>query len=214
MKRSLFATAVVLALVAVVAWLVLASHTSQSARGASTPADGAEPSVHLAPDIEKRGVTEQSGRPEAVRVTSAAPRALPPSVPHHPVETAPRLEPPAPAAAEPPTSADGGTRYALDRDGIRTAVRAAIPELRYCYEEWLKLEPEIGGKLQVTFIIDTGDGVEGRVTQLSLGDGGIGNVALEGCILSVFQDLLFEAPGDGPLRVVYPIILSARPDGG
>lgn len=111
------------------------------------------------------------------------------------------------------TSSDGGTRFAIDRDGIRAAIRSTLPEVKHCYESWLPMDPGLGGKLVVTFTIDTDDAVEGRITQIAVGDAGIGHVPLEGCILSSLAELRFDPPLNGPINVNYPIVLSNL-DGG
>ena len=108
---------------------------------------------------------------------------------------------------------DGGVRYPLDKDGIRAAVKSAIPDVKDCYESWLAMNPALGGRLIVKLTIDTDDGVEGRVTRLSLADGGMGNVAFEGCALSSFSDLRFEPPLDGPMNVTYPLLFSSADAG-
>ena len=111
-------------------------------------------------------------------------------------------------------SSDGGVPYPVDKEGIRAAVKAALPDVRDCYEEWLKVQPELGGRLKASFTIDTDDGVEGKVESVSLGDSGIGHFAMEGCILSAFQGLRFEAPMNGPINVTYPLALVPGSDGG
>lgn len=92
-------------------------------------------------------------------------------------------------------------------------MRSAIPEVKDCYESWLPMDPGLGGRLVVTFTIDTDDAVEGRITQLTVGDAGIGHVPLEGCVLSSLSDLRFDPPLNGPINVTYPIVLSNL-DGG
>lgn len=92
-------------------------------------------------------------------------------------------------------------------------MRSAIPEVKDCYESWLPMNPGLGGKLVVTFTIDTDDAVEGHITQLTVGDAGIGHVPLEGCVLSSLSDLRFDPPLNGPINVTYPIVLSTL-DGG
>lgn len=111
------------------------------------------------------------------------------------------------------TLLDAGTRFLLDSDGIQAAIQSALPDVRDCYESWLRLNPALGGKLLVTFTVDTDDGVEGQVTQLHIADGGIGHAPLEGCILSSLSELHFEPPLTGPLNVSYPFLLSPG-DGG
>lgn len=149
-------------------------------------------------------------------VTTAAPSAAQaPSLPTPPAPSEPAVERAAQdrGAAPPAGPTDAGTRFAIDREGIRSAMRSAIPEVKDCYESWLAMHPGLGGKLVVAFTIDTDDGVEGRVTRISVGDGGIGHVPLEGCILSSVSDLRFDPPLSGPINVNYPLLLSAT-DGG
>jgi hypothetical protein len=89
-------------------------------------------------------------------------------------------------------------------------VRASVPELRECYEEWLKVSPGLGGKISIRFRIvpSKDDPAIGRVVEVHLGgDGGLGNVAMEGCILSVMEDLAFERPS-APVDVTYPLTFS------
>ncbi len=156
--------------------------------------------------------------PQVVTTQQEAVAAIPaPVQPVH--DQQPTEEPPhgtserARTSATTNTAIDGGTRFAIDRDGIRAAMRSAIPEVKDCYESWLPMHPGLGGRLVVTFTIDTDDAVEGRITQIALGDAGIGHVPLEGCILSSLSDLRFDPPLNGPINVNYPIVLSSL-DGG
>lgn len=160
--------------------------------------------------------------------TNAVGTAVPPAIATPPGAVAPT--PVQPVVAQPPdeqprasdepsrtttttSASDAGARFAIDREGIRAAMRSAIPEVKDCYESWLPMNPGLGGKLVVTFTIDTDDAVEGHITQLTVGDAGIGHVPLEGCVLSSLSDLRFDPPLNGPINVTYPIVLSTL-DGG
>lgn len=115
-------------------------------------------------------------------------------------------------AAARPGAPDAG-RYRLDRDGIQAAVRSGLPEMKDCYEEWLKVQPSLGGRVVVRFTIDTDDAVEGRVSRAQvMADAGLGHVAMEGCVLSVMSALRFEPPLSGTMDVTYP--LNFATDGG
>lgn len=165
-------------------------------------------------------------KPNAVGVAVAPVVATPPgavaplTTPVLPVVDQPSTESPRASAEPSRTSAmttnsasDAGTRFAIDREGIRAAMRSAIPAVKDCYESWLPMNPGLGGRLVVTFTIDTDDAVEGRLTQIAVGDAGIGHVPLEGCILSSLSDLRFDPPLNGPINVTYPLVLSSL-DGG
>ncbi len=185
------------------------------------------------PPVERVATPSSPSVPVATAVPSAvppapaiaAPSAAPSPSPLPPTIAAPVVEPSratpvsplaAPAITSPATPSggiDGGVRFPLDKEGIRAAVKSAIPDVKDCYESWLAMNPALGGRLVVKLTIDTDDGVEGRVTRLSLADGGIGNVAFEGCALSSFSDLRFEPPLDGPMNVTYPLVFSSADAG-
>lgn len=163
-------------------------------------------------------------RPEADALTDANPIRASPAVPLHDPSDLPvsavgnpavRRDTSAMGGASPSFGGtlDGSVRYKLDRDGIREAMRSGLPEIKDCYEQWLKLQPDLGGRLKVNFTIDTDDGVEGRVTSVSLGDAGMGHVAMEGCVLSVVSGLPFEPPLNGSINVTYPFAFGASDSG-
>jgi hypothetical protein len=106
---------------------------------------------------------------------------------------------------------DGGGLYRYDADGLNEAMRSAMPEIDRCYEDWLRVQPALGGRMKVRFTIATDDGVEGQVTQVSVGDAGTGNIAFEGCVLSVISALRFEPPLNGEVTVTYPLAFIAPP---
>jgi hypothetical protein len=106
---------------------------------------------------------------------------------------------------------DAGGLHRFDKEGLHETMQSAMPEIDLCYEEWLKVEPKLGGRMNVRFTINTEDGVEGQVSQVSVGDAGTGNVAFEGCVLSVISALRFEPPLDGEITVSYPLAFVAPP---
>lgn len=144
------------------------------------------------------------------------PHAAPVGATVGPSAVAPAVAPQGPGSLTPRQTSggatDAGVRFALDRSGIQAAIESALPEVRDCYESWLGMQRDLGGRLAVTFTIDTDDGEVGRVTHLALGDGGVGNVAFEGCVLSSLKDLRFEPPLEGPMNVTYPMKFSASDD--
>jgi hypothetical protein len=109
-------------------------------------------------------------------------------------------------ATEAPRATDAGQRYAATRQGFNLAMRAAMPEIERCYDDWLKLQPALSGKLTVQFTIGAG-----RVTAVAVQDGGTGNAALEGCALSVVSSLEFDPSPDGPLSSSFPLAFVAPP---
>jgi hypothetical protein len=100
--------------------------------------------------------------------------------------------------------------------GIQAAIQGGLDPLRSCYEAWLKADPELGGRIMVSFTIEPEeeDPAMARVSELEVYDSDFQHLPLEACTLSVFEELLFEAPeGGGVMKVRYPVVLSsAAPD--
>jgi len=98
----------------------------------------------------------------------------------------------------------------MTREGIQSAIRSHLHDISGCYAAWLQLNPDLRGRMNVSFRIRPNeDGGPGVVDQVSLVDGGMGQVALEGCVLNVMQDLRFDTPpGSEPVNVTYPFIFN------
>lgn len=77
----------------------------------------------------------------------------------------------------------------------------------------------MAGEVVVAFTIEAepGGSPYGRVSRAGLQTSELGHPLMEGCVLSVFADMRFEAPpGDEPVEVRYPFRFapSANPDAG
>ena len=105
-------------------------------------------------------------------------------------------------------------RWPVDREGIRGAVREALPQVKDCYESWLEINPNLGGTLTVKFrIIEDAAGEGGVVADAALGRSDMDHPFLEGCVLNAMSDLRFDRPPDGEVNVAYPLHFSS-PDAG
>lgn len=186
---------------------------------------GGEPAPALA--------TSPAPAPAAIRrpAPTPAPTRPPPALPAPASDDRARGTPPVPfpfpspapapvAAGAPPTTpearptVDAGVTYAVDKDGIRSAIREKVPDLRDCYEPWLLANPELQGRIKVAFTIDEDpDTGLGHVSEIGVLDGGMDHLAMQGCVMNVFKDLRFEAPQHGPVKVNYPLSFWAG-DGG
>lgn len=190
--RAIILSAILLGILGVVVWLV----TSRS------PGSSAETTAQSTGE-----------RREGTRSSSEHGFLPPAEVKRQPgsSEAAARSGPNASPAA--PIATDAGARHSLDRRGVYAAMEEAMPEVEHCYDEWLKMEPTLGGKFTLNLEIDTDDGVEGRVARITTTgrDGGAGNVAFEGCVLSVVSGLRFEAPLEGARTVAQPFSFVAPP---
>ena len=129
------------------------------------------------------------------------------------------------AHATPPEVA--AEAFPVSREGIRTAMRSAVPAMKACFEAWLAVNPDVGGRVAVTFRIAADappsedvenhedvddDGAsngpplagEAGVADAVVAGGGLGNVLLDGCILNAVGDLRFTGVPAGGLKVTYP----------
>ena len=97
----------------------------------------------------------------------------------------------------------------MDAEGITGAVREAAPELKHCYEGWLAVEPELGGRVEVAFVIVPDDGV-GRIDEAHVAGTTVGHAVFEACVVSVMSDLVFDAP-DERVDVTYPLVFRTAP---
>lgn len=107
---------------------------------------------------------------------------------------------------------DAGVRFTMDRDGIRAAMRSARPGIGECYEAWLAATPDLAGGIAVSFrIAPNTDGGAGFIDEVHIIDGGLGHVAMEGCVLNAIQDVTFDVAADAePLRVTYPFVFTPK----
>ena len=87
-----------------------------------------------------------------------------------------------------------------------------LPAIKECYEGWLQQNPALAGKMKVEFTIAEIPGRDrAKIMQVVVADGGIGHLAMEGCVRNVFKGMRFEAPRGGEMRVTYPLSFEATP---
>jgi hypothetical protein len=103
-----------------------------------------------------------------------------------------------PASVRPGTTTVSGH---LPSETIQRIVRQSFGRFRLCYENGLKSNPSLQGRVAVRFVIDRNGGVA------NAGNGGsdLPDAAVVSCVVSAFTGLSFPAPEDGTVRVVYPI---------
>lgn len=191
-------------------------------------------------DRQRREVIDKrAGRTGRDGTGAGANQPLPPTPPRRPNEgtdfpnmrPAPPHEPP--AASPAPTSApvddrpkarrtevfsgpmnigDAGVGpFAVDKEGVVAALRAALPAIKECYEEWRRLDPNLHGELSVQFAIDPDfDAGVSRVADIGLktdgsaGEAAMGSAAFRGCVLASMADLPFDLT-EGRVEAVFPL---------
>ncbi len=93
----------------------------------------------------------------------------------------------------------------LAPEEIQKVVRADFGKLKACYEEALKADAKLTGKLAATFVIK----VDGTTEKVAKTDGTtLTDEKMVQCSLDVFKALKFPMPEGGIVTVVYPIDFS------
>ncbi|MBM4353524.1 MAG: TonB family protein [Deltaproteobacteria bacterium] len=92
----------------------------------------------------------------------------------------------------------------LDREVVKNYIRKQLAKIRWCYQKAFQKNPELEGKLTVSFVISpTGSVMSAKVINSSLGD-----KELEGCVEQKIMTWKFPAPqGGGVVKVNYPFVL-------
>lgn len=136
--------------------------------------------------------------------------------------------PPAPARAArdvvpasrpaPPPAADEGARGKYDPAYIRQVFREDMfPLLRQCYADALLRQPELGGRLVLTFTIVGDASVGGVVEDADFADeSDIKNEEMRTCTRESLMTLTFDKPpsGGGYVTVKYPVLFAPGDDPG
>lgn len=94
---------------------------------------------------------------------------------------------------------------AADADIART-IDAAKPTIQACFQEGLKLDPNLAGKAIYRFVI----GTTGRIQKIALEDTTLKHPRTESCIQYRLTQLSFPA-SDGLTQVVYPFLFRIAP---
>jgi hypothetical protein len=87
---------------------------------------------------------------------------------------------------------------------IQRIVRQNFGRFRLCYENGLRTNPGLGGRVAVKFVIDR----QGSVALASDGGSDLPDQAVTACIVRGFQNLSFPEPKGGQVKVTYPIVFT------
>jgi TonB family protein len=92
----------------------------------------------------------------------------------------------------------------LDRAVVKKYIRKQLAKIRWCYQKAFQRNPDLEGKLTVSFVISpTGSVMKSKVVKSTLGD-----KELENCIERKIMTWRFPAPqGGGVLKINYPFVL-------
>jgi len=111
--------------------------------------------------------------------------------------------------SKPPSVRNGETAVVgkLDKHIIQRIVRQNTGRFRLCYENGLRNNPSLSGRVKVDFVINT----QGDVSSAS-GSGDLPDQAVVSCVTKAFRNLSFPKPEGGIVKVAYPLVFSPGGD--
>ncbi|MBS2013592.1 MAG: AgmX/PglI C-terminal domain-containing protein [Deltaproteobacteria bacterium] len=92
----------------------------------------------------------------------------------------------------------------LPPEVIQRILRASFGRFRLCYENGLRSNPDLAGRVTVKFVIDR----KGDVASAADGGSTLPDQAVVGCIVRAIGGVSFPAPEGGVVTVVYPLDLA------
>ena len=92
----------------------------------------------------------------------------------------------------------------LPPEVVQRIVRQNYGRFRMCYENGLRLNPNLTGRVTARFVI----GREGAVTNASNGGSDMPDASVTSCVVQAFYGLSFPKPENGIVMVSYPIMFS------
>jgi hypothetical protein len=92
----------------------------------------------------------------------------------------------------------------LPPEVIQRVVRQNFGRFRLCYENGLKGNPALAGRVAVKFVIDR----SGAVATTADGGSQLPDASVVQCVVRSFGNLSFPQPDNGLVTVVYPLVFS------
>lgn len=96
-------------------------------------------------------------------------------------------------------------RGALAKEVIRRYIHMNMNKIKFCYEQKLRVRPDLTGRVAIRFII----GPDGTVTNsiVEQSETNLGDPEVENCVAQVVSRIIFPAPeGGGIVIVTYPFV--------
>jgi hypothetical protein len=92
----------------------------------------------------------------------------------------------------------------LPPEAVQRIVRQNFGRFRACYEDGLKRNPGLAGRVATRFVI----GRDGAVSSVSDGGSDLSDAAVRSCVQRAFRSISFPQPEGGIVTVNYPIVFS------
>lgn len=94
----------------------------------------------------------------------------------------------------------------LPPEVIQRIVRQNFGRFTFCYQNGLKANPNLEGRVTVKFVI----GRDGAVQLAADGGSDIPDAGVKQCVVSSFTGLSFPAPDNGLVTVIYPLMFTPQ----
>lgn len=92
----------------------------------------------------------------------------------------------------------------LPPEAVQRVVRRSLPQIRGCYEDGLRGNLMLEGKVMMRFTI----GLDGAVEAAADSDSTLPDKNVTACLVRTFLSLSFPAPTGGKVKVVYPLVFN------
>ncbi|MFS8070338.1 MAG: AgmX/PglI C-terminal domain-containing protein, partial [Byssovorax sp.] len=96
----------------------------------------------------------------------------------------------------------------LPPEVIQRIVRQSFGRFRLCYENGLRNNPSLRGRVNTRFII----GMDGSISSVVNGGSDLPDAGVVACVVRSFYNLTFPQPSSGPVTVTYPVLFEPGGD--
>jgi TonB family protein len=95
-------------------------------------------------------------------------------------------------------------KFGPDSARVQAIMRPAFHSFELCYKDARAKAAKVAGRISVAFELTP----EGRVFSARVADASLPDPEAQACLLREIRRIVFDAPTDGHLRVVYPLLFS------
>lgn len=103
-----------------------------------------------------------------------------------------------------PSQPESDSKSSLPPEEVQRVIRSGLADLRACYEEGLKRNPSLGGRVTVRLIIDQ----DGHVSSVAPECTSLPDPAVVSCMAKRFGRYQFPKPATGSATVIYPVMFT------
>lgn len=97
-----------------------------------------------------------------------------------------------------------GVDGSLDPKEITAAIKRRLAGIKRCYEQQLKRNPKLAGKIVITFVIDG----SGKVSEAYVESNSMGDSTVAQCILGLIRRVRFPKPDEGTVQASFPFVFT------